>query len=428
MMQQKTIFIMDDTFSFSASLFNHLQTAGYQVLRETKSSMVCESIRDSQPALVLLGLTEPTFEGFEICRRLKADKSISDIPVMFLTVQKDDNLELKAFECGAVDYIATSSSIEIVLARIDRLVSLIDISKRKQIEKTLFHRNRRLALLNQVGRTISSSLELEQVLEKALKEVQQLLDACSASVWLLNQGTGELECQQAIGIAQSMLEQQRLAPGLGITGWVLQHGRSAIVSDTWEDERYFNSIDRTTGFSVRSMLSVPLQSKGRVIGVMNLVDSLPGRFTEHDLAFAEPIAVTVAIALENARLFRETQQAKESAEAASRAKSEFLANMSHEIRTPMNAILGFSELLLEVVEHPEHRSWLNGIRSSGKALLSLINDILDLSKIEAGKIELQLEQLNIRDVLCEIESIFIQQCQQKGIALHIEIDRELPVG
>jgi len=119
-------------------------------------------------------------------------------------------------------------------------------------------------------------------------------------------------------------------------------------------------------------------------------------------------------------------KAKESAEIASRTKSEFLANMSHEIRTPMNAILGFTELLSSLVEDEQQKSYLQAIQSGGKSLLTLINDILDLSKIEAGKMEIQYEPVNPHTIFDEIRQIFALRISQKNLEFIIEVDKDIP--
>jgi PAS domain S-box-containing protein len=129
---------------------------------------------------------------------------------------------------------------------------------------------------------------------------------------------------------------------------------------------------------------------------------------------------------------KETEQAliaaKESAEAANRAKSEFLANMSHEIRTPMNAVIGFSDILASKITDKKHKSYLNSIQTGGKALLTLINDILDLSKIEAGRLDIQYEPVNPQQIFTELQQIFSLKMAAKNLELIMEIDENLPLA
>ena len=120
------------------------------------------------------------------------------------------------------------------------------------------------------------------------------------------------------------------------------------------------------------------------------------------------------------------QKAKEDAESANRAKSEFLANMSHEIRTPLNAVIGFSELLSSLITEKKHKSYLDSIQTAGKSLLTLINDILDLSKIEAGRLEIQYEMINPSTIFNELKQIFAVNIAEKNLEFIVEIDKELP--
>jgi PAS domain S-box-containing protein len=142
------------------------------------------------------------------------------------------------------------------------------------------------------------------VLATVLEEVRCLLGIVACSVWLLDRENGELVCQEATGLRSKVVRGWRLALGEGILGWVAQSGESLIVSDVRTDERHFKDIDRQTGLKLRAILALPLQVKQRMIGVLQVLDDKPGRFTTADLPLLEPLAASAAVAIENARLYQ----------------------------------------------------------------------------------------------------------------------------
>jgi signal transduction histidine kinase len=178
----------------------------------------------------------------------------------------------------------------------------------------------------------------------------------------------------------------------------------------------------------KSILFAPMLWEGKGIGVINVGRNFAGAFSDKEIALLRTFADQAVIAIQNARLFREIEDKSHQLEVANKHKSDFLANMSHELRTPLNAIIGFSEVLIEKMfgeVNEKQLDYLNDIHSSGKHLLSLINEILDLSKIEAGRMELDLSEVNVPDTLSSAMTLVRERAQNHGITLSLDVDPQV---
>jgi signal transduction histidine kinase/AmiR/NasT family two-component response regulator len=176
-----------------------------------------------------------------------------------------------------------------------------------------------------------------------------------------------------------------------------------------------------------SVAVIPLRSGATTLGLLHLADHRPDRFTPNTLAFLESLGAVIGISLARQRAARELKDAKERAEAANRAKSEFLANMSHEIRTPMNAILGFTDLVLETKLTSDQREHLDIVKGRGQDLLHIIDDILDLARIEADRLGLIDEPFRVRDAVSNTLASIRLRVEQKGLTLRSSIADGVPV-
>jgi signal transduction histidine kinase len=193
------------------------------------------------------------------------------------------------------------------------------------------------------------------------------------------------------------------------------------IPDITQPDAYQSSVrDTLIRFGYRALLAVPLLREDQIIGSLSLTRKEPGEYAPEVIDVLKSFATQSALAIQNARLFREIADKSAQLEAASRHKSEFLANMSHELRTPLNAIIGFSEVLNERMFgelNDKQAEYLKDIHASGTHLLSLINDILDLSKVEAGRMELELSDFNLPAAIDSALTLVRERATRRGITL-----------
>jgi PAS domain S-box-containing protein len=291
-----------------------------------------------------------------------------------------------------------------------------DITERKQAEEALQRRNRQLELLNRASQAFNSTLDLDEVLLVVLSEVRFWLEVVAASIWLVDQETGELVCRQSSGPHPEVVRGWRLAAGQGIAGWVVNSGESVLVEDAKKDERHYTQIDQLIGLESRSILCVPLRTRQKLIGVLEAVDQEVGRFDSIHLTLAELLATSAAIAIENAGLYEQAQleiaERKQVQETLYQRTLElqerndeldaFSHTVAHDLKTPLSLVLGYAQLLHEQrgpLSEDEFERYTRPIAVNARKMEDIIEELLLLASVRRE--EVQVEPLEMGQLVSE---------------------------
>ena len=270
----------------------------------------------------------------------------------------------------------------------------------------------RLQRIIEVSRLLNSTLSLRPLLSEIVRAVCDLTDAETGSVLLVDRRTGELRFE-ATTHPDGHAIYQMAVPMDSIAGWVFQHNEPVVVTDARKDPRFYAQVDRETGWETRSLMAVPMAVRGKVIGVLEVVNRRNGEtFTPDDLETLRILADQAAIAVENAVLFEQ---------------SDLVAEIVHEMRTPLGVIASYADLITREGISPQDRNeFARLIQQEALRLSRMAGEFLDLARLESGRVFLAREPVNLTQTVLSVLEALRPQAEEKGIGLEAALPANLP--
>jgi signal transduction histidine kinase len=290
-----------------------------------------------------------------------------------------------------------------------------------------------LRALTEVIRAVNSSLDLEKVLSTIVKNAVQLSRTDAGAIYVYSNLRQKFRLRAAYGMSDEFVEAMRsqtVRIGETVLGEAVARREPLQIPDL-EDEVKVPVHELVLKAGYRSLLIVPLVRPNQVVGALVVRRRAPGKFPQSTVDLLMTFAEQSVLAIQNARLFSEIEEKGRQIELASKHKSQFLANVSHELRTPLNSVLGFAEMLADGLygDLPERaKTALGKVQANGKHLLGLINDVLDLSKIEAGQLTLTLDDYSVAQVVQSVVASAESLARAKGVSLLATAIDGLPMG
>ena len=333
----------------------------------------------------------------------------------------------------------TQKQVELVTTFADQAVIAIEnvrlFQELQSRTRELGRSVEQLRSLAGVSQAVNSTIDLDQVLSTIVEQAVQLSSADGGAAYEFNEATGEFHPRATYGFPQYLVDILLATPlriGEGATGRAAEKRAPVQIPDLRVEGAYAGPLQKATmQAGALAVLAIPLMREERILGSLVVSRNSVGEFPTEIVDLLQTFAAQSTLAIQNARLFREIEQKGRELQVASQHKSQFLANMSHELRTPLNAILGYTELIVDGIygEVPQKiRDVQERVQKSGRHLLGLINDVLDLSKIEAGQLVLALSDYSLNDVVQTVITSVESLVAEKGLLLTADVAPGLPVG
>jgi signal transduction histidine kinase len=266
----------------------------------------------------------------------------------------------------------------------------------------------------ELSRRLNTVLELPPLLQRIIEAARELTESEASSILLVDLQSGDLFFEAATGAKSEEIQRVVVPMDDSIAGWVVQHGEPLVIDDAQQDERHFQGSDAEIAYVTRSLIAVPLTVKGKTIGVLEALNKAHDEsFDEDDVNLLMTLAAQAAVAIENVRLFQQ---------------SDFIAEMVHELRTPLTAILAYADMLLSTPVNEEQRTqFLQTIRNEAERLTNLTNEFLDLARLSSGRATLVRAEINLSEVVHTAVNVVRPQAVERGIRISVRAPEDIPL-
>jgi diguanylate cyclase (GGDEF)-like protein/PAS domain S-box-containing protein len=310
-MEMKTILVVDDDALIREIAREIMAPARYKVFTAKDAQEGFNILENEQIDLVLLDIVLPSESGIEIIPSI--NKISPDSAVIIMTAYASIDVAVEAIRKGAYDFIRKPLKEEELLHAVERVLERQDlVVENRTLTQELKERLTKLEFFKSVSREISSTLDLQGLLEKVMEITKTVMGAEACSVLLHDEATGELTFTVALGKKGEDVKELRIRPGQGIAGWVFEHKEPLLVRDVKKDTRFYRAVDQKTGFESKSMIAVPLLVKGRILGVIQVINKVDkGHFEAEDMDLLLTISGPIAVAINNAETADDLKRSEE---------------------------------------------------------------------------------------------------------------------
>jgi signal transduction histidine kinase/FixJ family two-component response regulator len=401
--------IVEDSSDDAQLLVRELRKADYDVTFERVDSpeFMAAALAIQPWDLVISDYSMPQFRGTDALVLLK--NSGLDIPFIFVSGTMGEDIAVAAMKSGAQDYIMKGKLRRLVPA-IERELREAEIRRaQRRTAEQVESEQERLRALHDINRAITSTLDIRSILYVLLEAIAPLLPQASVlAIKLFNGETGALEPVACRNINLEEWQTELLKSGQNLEAQLLVDKTPVVISNVQNDSRAPERIFfRKHGLV--SYIGIPLIAKEKPIGLLALYTKEEHRFSDEEMEFLTTLASQAAVAIHNAQLYEQTKKQALELEQAYRAKAEFLSIMSHELRTPLSAVLGYTDILYNKIVgevNSEQEKLLAKIMSRSNDLSTMINSILEVTRLEAGALKLEADSVNLGAFMTELKNAY----------------------